>query len=146
MPAKYEMTIGGQQIPAADYRETRNPADGSVVGLCPVATADHLEQAVQAAARAFERWRYSTHAQRKAACEAVAKVLGEHSPELAALVTQEQGKPLKGLGSEFELAGAAGWSAYTASMDVPDRTLEATATKHVTLTHLPLGVVASITR
>jgi acyl-CoA reductase-like NAD-dependent aldehyde dehydrogenase len=145
MPAKYEMTIGSRQIPAADYRETRNPADGSVVGLCPVATPDHLEQAVQAAERAFERWRYSTHAQRKSACEAVAKALGEHAPELAALVTQEQGKPLKGLGSEFELAGAGGWSAYTAAMDVPDRTLEATASKHVTLTHLPLGVVASIT-
>ncbi|MFZ1868229.1 MAG: aldehyde dehydrogenase family protein [Steroidobacteraceae bacterium] len=145
MPAKYEMTIGGRQTPAADYRETRNPADGSVVGLCPVATADHLEQAVQAAELAFERWRHSTHARRKAACEAVAKVLREHSPELAALVTREQGKPLKGLGSEFELAGAAAWSAYTASMDVPDRTLEATASKRVTLTHLPLGVVASIT-
>jgi acyl-CoA reductase-like NAD-dependent aldehyde dehydrogenase len=145
MPTRYEMTIGGHQIPAADYHETRNPADGSVAGLCPVATAAHLEQAVEAAGHAFERWRYSTHAQRKSACEAVATVLGEHSRELAVLVTQEQGKPLKGLGSEFELAGAAGWAAYTASMEVPDRTLEASASKRVTLTHLPLGVVASIT-
>jgi acyl-CoA reductase-like NAD-dependent aldehyde dehydrogenase len=145
MPAKYEMTIAGRRIAAVDYREIRNPADGSVVGLCPIATADHLEQAVQAAGHAFESWRYSTHAQRKAACESVAKVLGEHSRDLATLVTREQGKPLKGLGSEFELAGAAGWAAYTASMDVPDRTLEASASKRVTLTHLPLGVVASIT-
>lgn len=145
MPVKCEMTIGGQRIPAADYREIRNPADGSVAGLCPVATREHLEQAVAAAERAFEQWRRTTSQQRSTACEAIARVLTDHSRELAVLVTTEQGKPLRGLGSEFELAGAAGWSAYTASIDLPDRTIDASAGRRVTLAHQPVGVVASIT-
>lgn len=145
MPAKYAMTIGGRQVPAPDYREIRNPADGSVAGLCPVATPEHLTLAVDAAERAFEQWRRTTSDERRAACEAIARVLTENLPELAMLVTQEQGKPLKGLGSEFELAGAAGWAAYTASIDLPERIIEASAGKRVTLSHRPVGVVASIT-
>lgn len=145
MPFKYEMTIGGRQLPATDYREIRNPADGSMAGLCPVATREHLEQAIDAAQRAFEQWRRTTSSQRGAACEAIAKVLTENSRELAILVTTEQGKPLKGLGSEFELAGAAGWAAYTASIDLPERRIEDNANRRVTLSHPPIGVVASIT-
>lgn len=145
MPLKYEMTIGGRQIPAADYREIRNPADGSVAGLCPVATREHLEQAIDAAARAFQQWCTVASRERSAACQAIARVLTERSRDLAVLVTTEQGKPLKGLGSEFELAGAAGWSAYTASIDLPDRTIEDSADRWVTLKHLPIGVVASVT-
>jgi acyl-CoA reductase-like NAD-dependent aldehyde dehydrogenase len=145
MPFKYEMTIGGRQIPAADYREIRNPADGSSAGLCPIATREHLEQAIDAAERAFAQWRRTTSHQRSAACEAIARVLTENSRELAVLVTTEQGKPLKGLGSEFELAGAAAWAAYTASIDLPDRTIEDSASRRVTLSHPPIGVVASVT-
>lgn len=145
MPFKCEMTIGGRQIPAADYREIRNPADGSVAGLCPVATCEHLEQAIAAAELAFEQWRKTTSRQRSAACEAIARVLTDHSRELAVLVTTEQGKPLRGLGSEFELAGAAGWAAYTAAIDLPERTIEDSASRHVTLVHQPIGVVASVT-
>lgn len=145
MPFKCAMTIDGRQIPAADYREIRNPADGSVAGLCPVATREHLEQAVAAAERAFTQWRSATSQQRSAACEAIARVLTDHSRELAILVTTEQGKPLRGLGSEFELAGAAGWATYTAAIDLPERTIEDGASRHVTLVHRPIGVVAAVT-
>ena len=44
---------------------------------------------------------------RQNACRAIARIITAHLPELSVLLTQEQGKPLKGMGSEFELGGCA---------------------------------------
>jgi acyl-CoA reductase-like NAD-dependent aldehyde dehydrogenase len=145
MAPKYEMTIGGRPVTAASYREVRNPADGSIVGLCPAGTPQHLDQAVAAAAAALPGWRARTGAQRREACETIARVLTENARELAELVTREQGKPLKGLGSEFELGGCAAWASYTASLDLPAKLIEASAGRRVEMHRAPVGVVGSIT-
>ena len=53
MARKYEMHIGGKTVAASAHREIKNPATGATVGLCPVGTVEHLNQAVEAAAAAF---------------------------------------------------------------------------------------------
>lgn len=141
----YQMTIGGRPAYAASYRDIRNPADGSIVGQCPVGTLEHLDQAIRAADQAFSDWRHRTGEERQAACEAIAGILTSHAQELSILVTREQGKPLKGLGSEFELGGCAAWASYTASMDLPVKIIEASAGKRVEMYREPVGVVGSIT-
>lgn len=83
----------------------RNPATGEVVGLAPKASPSQLDDAVEAANVAFPQWSKVPDEKRKNVCRAVAKKIGEHSEELARLLTKEQGKPLNGLGSRFELAG-----------------------------------------
>ena len=145
MAQKYEMSIGGRAVPAAAYQEIRSPANGSVVGLCPVGTTEHLEQAVNAAEKAFASWRYSSDQQRQEACQAIAKVVTDNARELSVLLTQEQGKPLKGLGSEFELGGCAAWAGYTASLSLPMKVLEQSAAKRIEMHREPIGVVGSIT-
>ncbi len=145
MTRKYEMTIGGRTVSAASYREIRNPANGSVVGLCPVGTTEHLEQAVVAAENAFASWRHTTDKQREAACQTIAKVVTDNARELSVLLTQEQGKPLKGLGSEFELGGCAAWAAYTASLSLPVKVIEDSPAKRIEMHREPIGVVGSIT-
>jgi acyl-CoA reductase-like NAD-dependent aldehyde dehydrogenase len=145
MARKYEMHIGGRAVAASTHREIKNPATGATVGLCPVGTVEHLEQAVEAAAAAFAKWRRSSDAERRAACEAMARVLTENAPELAALVTQEQGKPLKGIGSEFELGGCAAWASYTAALALPEKIIEDSPAKRVEMLREPIGVVGSIT-
>src|SRR5438874_1299373 len=140
MARKYEMTIGGRQVPSADYREIRNPADDSVVGLCPIGTVAHLEQAVTSAESAFGSWRQSTDDERAAACSRIAAVITENVRELSILLTQEQGKPLKGLGSEFELGGCAAWAGYTASLSLPPKVIETSPTKRIVLQREPIGV------
>ena len=145
MARKYEMHIGGKTVAASAHREIKNPATGATVGLCPIGTVEHLNQAVEAAAAAFPAWRRSSDAQRKAACERIAEILTRNAPELATLVTQEQGKPLKGIGSEFELGGCAAWAGYTATLELPPKVLEASAAKHVEMLREPIGVVGSIT-
>lgn len=144
MVENYEMTIGGAQ-PAAQHREIRNPADGKIVGLCPIGTDEDLERAVDAATLAFRAWRSASDSVRADACRNIARVLRENAGQLAKLLTLEQGKPLKGLGSEFELGGCVAWAEHTASLSLPSRVLEDSAKSRIELQRLPIGVVGSIT-
>ena len=146
MSKKYEMTIGGESVAASDYAEVRNPANtDEVVGLAPVGTSDHLEDAVNAARKAYGTWRYSSDAERAEACQAIAKVCTDNAEELAVLLTKEQGKCLKGLGSEFEMGGCAGWAGYTAGLSLPVKVLEDSEQSKIEMHREPLGVVGSIT-
>ena len=146
MTKKYEMTIGGETVTADSYTEIRNPANtDEVVGHAPVATSAHLDQAIAAARTAFDSWRNSTDEERAEACQAIAKVASDNAEELAVLLTKEQGKPLNGLGSKFEMGGCAGWAGYTASLSLQDKVLEDSDEKRVVMKREPLGVVGSIT-
>jgi acyl-CoA reductase-like NAD-dependent aldehyde dehydrogenase len=145
MTQKYSMTIDGKSVAVDRYREIKNPANGTPVGLCPEGTTQHLEAAVDAAEKAFRSWRQVDDAKRAAACQAIAKVVTDNAPELAKLLTLEQGKPLKGLGSEFELGGCAAWAGYTAGLSLPTKVLENSAKSHIEMQRAPIGVVGSIT-
>jgi len=142
---KYDMTIGGLSVTADRYEEIRNPSTGTVVGLAPVGTVAHLNQAVHAADAAFQTWRLSTDAEREAACQTIARVVSENAGELATLLSLEQGKPLKGLGAEFELGGCAAWAGYTASLSLPVKVIEDSPQKRIEMHREPVGVVGSIT-
>jgi len=146
MAQKYDMTIGGKSVMADSYIDIRNPANtDEVVGEAPVGTSAHLDEAVSAARQAFEGWRYSSEDERIDACQTIAKIVTDNAEELAVLLTKEQGKPLGGLGSRFEMGGCAGWAGYTASLSLPDRVLEENDEKRVVMKREPLGVVGSIT-
>ncbi len=146
MTQKYEMTMGGETVAADSYTDIHNPANTEeVVGQAPVGTGEHLNKAVAAARKAFESWRHSSEEERAEACQAIAKVVTDNAEELAVLLTKEQGKPLGGLGSNFELGGCGGWAGFTASLSLPDKVLEDSEEKHVVMKREPLGVVGSIT-
>jgi acyl-CoA reductase-like NAD-dependent aldehyde dehydrogenase len=139
------MTIGGRSVQAARYTQVRNPANGSRVGECPVGTVEHLEQAVDAAEKAFASWRTADDGNRAAACRAIAKVCQDHAEELAAILTLEQGKPRKGLGADFELGACAAWAQYPASLSLPVKTLASGPESRIEQHRMPIGVVGSIT-
>jgi acyl-CoA reductase-like NAD-dependent aldehyde dehydrogenase len=146
MSRKYDMTIAGQTVASERYREIRNPANtNEVVGLAPVGTLEHLDAAVAAAAKAFSSWRHSSSAEREAACRKLAQVIADNAVELQELLTKEQGKPLKGLGSEFEVGGCIGWAQYTAGLELPPTTLQENETGSIVMYREPIGVVGSIT-
>lgn len=140
-----ELLIGGKSIATAEHFPVINPSTGGTAGLCPVATPDHVEQAVAAAKAAFPAWSRTSDEQRKAACRAVADKINAHAGELAELLTLEQGKPLGGLGSRFELGGAEAWARATAELDIPVETIQNDAKNRIEVHRKPVGVVASIT-
>jgi acyl-CoA reductase-like NAD-dependent aldehyde dehydrogenase len=140
----YTLSIDGQSVATDETFEIRNPATGEVIGLCPVATKAHLDQAVAAAKRAFATWSTTPDAERQKACHAVAEAIAANAEELARLLTLEQGKPLNGLGSRFEVGGAQAWAHYTADLSIPVEVLQDDEKGRVELHRKPLGVVGSI--
>jgi acyl-CoA reductase-like NAD-dependent aldehyde dehydrogenase len=142
---KYPIVVGGKSIHTSDHFEVRNPATGEGVGLAPKASRAQLDDAIAAASAAFPSWLKLPDAERKNVCRAVTKKIGEHAEELARLLTMEQGKPLNGLGSRFELGGAQAWAGYTAELDIPVKVLQDNNEGRVELHRKPVGVVGSIT-
>ncbi len=145
MSRKYALIIDGEAVPGDDYAEVRNPSTGELVGLAAQASRAQLDQAVDAAQRAFADWRQASDQARSEACAAVAGALTEHQQELAGLLSREQGKPLKGLGAEFELQGCIGWAGFTAQQSLPVKLIEDSEERRVEEHRVPVGVVGSIT-
>ncbi|MFQ8430512.1 aldehyde dehydrogenase family protein [Amaricoccus sp. W119] len=141
----FDMIIGGEAATSADRFEVRNPATGEVVDTAPNASAADLDRAVAAAREAAPGWAGMSDDARGAACRAVAETITASAEELAHLLTREQGKPLNGFGSRWELGGAAAWAGYTAGLSLPPEVLQDTNEGRIELARKPLGVVGSIT-
>ena len=142
---RYELIIAGENVPTSEHIEIRDPGTGEVVGESPVATREDLDRAVAAAREAYKSWSRSSDDERKAAVARIADTIHDNMEELAELLTREQGKPLNGMGSRFELHGAEAWTRYTGSLDLPVEVLSNDETGRVELHRKPLGVVGSIT-
>jgi acyl-CoA reductase-like NAD-dependent aldehyde dehydrogenase len=145
MEPNFDMTIGGKRVETSHYTAIRNPSTGDIVGHAAAGDVTHLDAAIAAAANAFNAWRLSSDATRRDACRAIAKVCLDNADELAKLLTLEQGKPLKGLGSEFELGGCAAWANGTADLSLPVKVLQDNELGRIEMHRMPIGVVGSIT-
>ena len=142
---KYQLIIDGTKVATNEHFEVRNSSTGAVVGLAPIATAADLDRAISAAGTAFAKWSKMPDAERRALCHAAGKKIGEHAEELARLLTQEQGKPLNGMGSRFELGGVQAWTHHTADIPMPVKVLQDNNEGRIELYRKAIGVVGSIT-
>ena len=139
------LVIDGKKVPTKHCFEVLNPATEKVAGLAPLAGEKELQDAIRAAKVAFPTWRDETERKRQTACRKIAEKFEQHAEELAQLLTAEQGKPLNGLGSRWEIGGAIAWTQYTASLSLPMKVLQDNNEGRVELYRKPIGVVASIT-
>lgn len=139
------MTINGQSVLGSKTFDVINPATGELVGRAPNATVDDLNRAVAAAKAAFPAWAALPDDQRQALCAGLVKALEDNAEAIAHTLTLEQGKPLSGMGSRFELGGAQAWAGHTASLDLPVKVLQDTNEGRIELHRKPIGVVGSIT-
>jgi len=71
-----------------------DPATGTVTGQVDFASPSEVDEAVGAAARAFQTWRNTSLAARSRILFAFRELLNEHKADLAAIVTAEHGKVL----------------------------------------------------
>ncbi|MBY8875758.1 aldehyde dehydrogenase family protein [Micromonospora sp. PLK6-60] len=93
---RVEQLIGGVWGAGGEGGElvVHDPADGSPVSTVPVATADEVAKAVEAARGAAADWAATPAAERAAALHRAAGALADAADEVAAAVTAEMGKPL----------------------------------------------------
>ncbi len=142
LTASPSMTIGGKPVTGPATFAVINPATGQVFAEAPDCSRDQLDEAMRAAQAAAGAWRADEDARRAALRAAAAAALAA-ADGLAAILTAEQGKPLKA--AAFEVAEMARWLEYAAGLDLPRAVLQDDERGHAELVHRPLGVVAAIT-
>src|SRR5947199_8956039 len=91
------MIINGQQVDAASAAtmEVRNPATGGTVDTVPRADADDTRRAIDAAGAAFPSWSSLPPHKRSQILMKAGAQAREGLDEVAALLTAEQGKPIR---------------------------------------------------
>ncbi|MDX1527419.1 MAG: aldehyde dehydrogenase family protein, partial [Gammaproteobacteria bacterium] len=89
-----------------------SPATEKVLGRLPHASTADLDQALDAADRAFKSWRKVNPHQRAALLKRVASLIRENAEHIATVMTLEQGKPLAEARAEVEVtAESHDWAA-----------------------------------
>lgn len=137
--------IAGRAISGTGLIEVRDPSGEGLAGAVAAIGEQEVFDAIASAKAAFPGWAAQPLAARAALLLRCADLIDANAEELARLLTREQGKPLNGMGSRFELGGAAAWTRFTASLDLPVDTIQADDAANITVHRKPLGVVASIT-
>ncbi|MCP8687674.1 aldehyde dehydrogenase [Marinobacterium sedimentorum] len=139
---------GEWKLGRGPVRATYFPADGSLNAEIATASAEDVEEAVQAAERAWRapQWRNSMPHERAAVLYRVADLITQRVDELAAMQTRDNGKPLaetRGL----VMSAAATARYFAAACETLDEQLPAQrSSEFMTLSvHEPLGVIAAIT-
>ncbi|APH05724.1 L-glutamate gamma-semialdehyde dehydrogenase [Bacillus weihaiensis] len=94
MGKDYPLVINGERISTEEKIVSYNPANKEeVVGKVSKATKDHAEQAIQAAAEAFEDWRYWNPEERANILFRAAAIVRRKKHDFSALLVKEAGKP-----------------------------------------------------
>jgi 1-pyrroline-5-carboxylate dehydrogenase len=104
--AEHALHIGGAEVPAARSYEKRAPADSRVLlGRFPLGSAADVARAVEAAASAYESWRFTPLAERLRLARRAAALIEERVYAIAAALALEVGKNrMESLGEAQETA------------------------------------------
>ena len=100
---EYALLIGGRRITTQEQQEVRSPYSGDVVGRVAVATANHAQQAVDAAVTALAGAVPPQH-ERAAALERARTLVAQRAGDFARCIAEESGKPLKTAAAEVDRA------------------------------------------
>ena len=96
MSTAHQNYVGGAWVDAVESgtQEVLNPATGETIAVVPAGTQQDVDRAVAAAKEAFVGFRDTTPGERAAMLLAIADALEANADELAALESQNVGKPL----------------------------------------------------
>ena len=141
---KYHNVVNGTFGEITNSHEILNPANGDLLGHAPISSEEEVEHAVQSARGAQSAWAQRSDKERAEITASIASVLENNSEYLADLITREQGKPLSGPGSRFEMQACVGWTQVPASLELPPEVVYEDNDRKDTLYRVPLGVVAAI--
>lgn len=146
----FENIVNGCAASSAQTFESKNPATDETLGLVPQSSPDQVSQAVAAARAAQPAWASKSSAERQTIVLQMADVLRENAQYLAELITQEQGKPLGGVGpdqvpgSRFEMWACEVWTRTTATLDIPGEVVFEDDSRRDEMWRKPFGVVAAV--
>jgi acyl-CoA reductase-like NAD-dependent aldehyde dehydrogenase len=138
----FTMIIGGDRRAAAKTFGVVNPSTGDVHEQAPDCSREQLDEAMDAAAKAFIDWR-TDESVRRDALRACANIMFTAGGEVGPVLTREQGKPLAQ--ANVECLGAGMWFNYFADLEVPKEVIQDDDNAYAEVVRKPMGVVAAIT-
>ena len=143
MTSSYRLLIDGALVDGASTLDVIDPATSRPFVACARANPAQLDQAVDAAGRAFSTWSRRPVGERRAYLERLADAMEARFVDFATLLTRELGKPLGQ--AQFEIGGTIAALRHFAAMDVKTSILREDADARIIEHRTALGVVAAIT-
>ncbi|MGI8931179.1 MAG: aldehyde dehydrogenase family protein, partial [Sphingomicrobium sp.] len=128
-----------------DTHNVINPVSGTGIADVPLATKADLDEALAAAERAWPLWRATDVEKRAAILHKAAGLLVERADHIAAILTQEQGKPLAE--ARAEVIGSASvfsWYAEEIKRDYGRTLVRPTGQRSIVIRQ-PVGPTATFT-
>jgi alpha-ketoglutaric semialdehyde dehydrogenase len=150
MTAKvYKNLVGGEWVESRSGRtfENQNPANTKdVVGIFPRSNEDDVNDAVEAAKKAFERWRLTPAPRRGEIIYRCAQILQERKEDYARDMTREMGKILKETRGDVQEAIDTAFYMAGEGRRLDGHTVPSElSNKFAMAMRVPLGVVGMIT-
>ena len=138
--------INGKFIDASSLRslDVISPIDGNLLSKVPMSTAKDLDDAVKSARTAFPSWSKTPIKERVQVFFKYKYLLEKNLQELAALVSEENGKTIGEAIAEIEKCVELTEFACSLPQLVTGEVLEVSKGVECRTEHVPLGVVASI--
>ena len=138
--------VGGSFVsPDVPVTEVHDPSSGEVIARVPLSSAREVDAAVRAARAAFPAWAATPLKERVQVFYRYKTLLERHLDELAALVTEENGK----IASEAraEVLKSAELTEFACSLPqiAPGEVLEVSRGVECRVERYPVGVVAAVT-
>src|SRR5256714_579316 len=127
------------------FIEVMNPSDGSVISRVPLSTQDDVDAAVASAAKAFPAWSATPIKERVQVFYRYKTLLEKNIEELAALITEENGKVTSEARAEILKSAELCEFACSLPQIAPGEVLEVSRGVECRVERYPLGVVAAIT-
>lgn len=138
----FKHLIGGKLVDSENSFGVINPATEAVFAQAPDATSKQLDQAVEAARKAFPKWSATPREERKKVVLAMAEAVMRHKDELVDLLICEQGKPQSNASGEVDYT--AYFAATTANLELQDEIIRDDERMRVEACYRPVGVVGAI--
>lgn len=136
--------VNGRPVSAKEAKESYHgvmPATGEELWPVPVATEDDLNEAVDAARKAFKTWRNVPVENRRQALYKWSDRIAQYKNELGTLIMKEVGRPKAFADMEVDII--VGMINTLAALDLPVDIIEGDE-KTLTTRYQPLGVVGGI--
>ncbi|WBH16315.1 NAD-dependent succinate-semialdehyde dehydrogenase [Sphingomonas radiodurans] len=138
--------IDGEWVTGDAWIDVDDPATGAVIGRVPRLGRVDTECAIAAAQRAMGPWAARTAKERAVVLRRYFDLIVAHQEPLAALLTQEQGKPLAEARGEIAYAASfIEWFGEEAKRVYGDVIPSHAGDKRIIVLKQPIGVVAAIT-
>ncbi len=138
--------VNGQWLSSGVTFPVTNPFDGAIIADITDCGSSEINQAIEAAQKAFKVWSGFTASKRSRILKNWYELQRKHAKDLGTILTTEQGKPLaEAIGEVKYGASFVEWFAEEARRVYGDVIPGHTADKRITVIKEPIGVVGAIT-